>query len=352
MVSLLANIGIMFFAVYFYLRSNFGSPNQENETMAYFIKSILLEVLVGIVLLSFSTVILGIRYDFRFLMFCFSAKYLDWKITSPTILLLGILRFVWGNNDIAQSNLIISILLAVTLPLLVRYIEHRLNELPQLLVLVTYALLPTVVLTNHMIADKSLVLLISTILFTSGYAATFIIHYFITDLYRLILSASTDHLTAFKNVRTFNNELMDVEREKKPVTLAVVDIDYFKDYNDSFGHDNGDLLLKQMAQVFNELSAFDTDFYRIGGEEFAVIIDTSNQRDAEAFIHDLQEIVAHRRFRTTSGDPVSVTISVGVAHSRTGETLKRTLKRADVALYQAKKSGRNQVIVCNSSRNC
>lgn len=165
MVSLLANIGIMFFAVYFYLRSNFGSPNQENETMAYFIKSILLEVLVGIVLLSFSTVILGIRYDFRFLMFCFSAKYLDWKITSPTILLLGILRFVWGNNDIAQSNLIISILLAVTLPLLVRYIEHRLNELPQLLVLVTYALLPTVVLTNQMIADKSLVLLISTILF-------------------------------------------------------------------------------------------------------------------------------------------------------------------------------------------
>ena len=236
-------------------------------------------------------------------------------------------------------------MLAVTLPLLVRYIEHRLNELPQLLVLVTYALLPTVVLTNQMIADKSLVLLISTILFTSGYAATFVMHFFITDLYRLILSASTDHLTALKNVRTFNNELMDVEREKKPVTLAVIDIDYFKDYNDSFGHDNGDLLLKQMAQVFNELSAFDTDFYRIGGEEFAVIIDTSNQRDAEAFIHDLQEIVAHRRFRTTSGDPVSVTISVGVAHSRTGETLKRTLKRADVALYQAKKSGRNQVIV-------
>jgi diguanylate cyclase len=172
-------------------------------------------------------------------------------------------------------------------------------------------------------------------------------HFFITDLYRLILSASTDHLTALKNVRTFNNELMDVEREKKPVTLAVIDIDidYFKDYNDSFGHDNGDLLLKQMAQVFNEHSAFDTDFYRIGGEEFAVIIDTPNQRDAEAFIHDLQEIVAHRRFSTTSGDPVSVTISVGVAHSRTGETLKRTLKRADVAFYQAKKDGRNQVIV-------
>ena len=345
MVSLLANIGIIFFAIYFYLRSNFGSPNQDNEKISYFIKCILLEVLVGIVLLSFSTVILGIRFDFRFLMFCFSAKYIDWKITSSSILLLGILRFVWDNNDIAQINLVVSILLAVTLPLIAHYTKDKLNELTQLLVLVTYALIPTIVFTNHLIADKKLVLVICSILVTSGYAATYVMHYFITDLYKLIVSASTDHLTALKNVRTFNNDLMDVEREKKAVTLAVIDIDYFKDYNDSFGHDNGDVLLKQMAQVFNELSAFDTDFYRIGGEEFAVIIDTPNQRDAEAFIHDLQEIVAHRRFSTTSGDPVSVTISVGVAHSRTGETLKRTLKRADVALYQAKKDGRNQVIV-------
>nr|WP_321293191.1 GGDEF domain-containing protein [uncultured Trichococcus sp.] len=345
MVSLLANIGIMFFAIYFYLRSNFGSPNQDNEKISYYIKSILLEVLVGIVLLSFSTVILGIRYDFRFLMFCFSAKYIDWKITSSSILLLGIFRFIWGNNDISQINLIISILLAVTLPLIAHYTQDWLNELTQLLVLVTYALIPTIVLTHYMIADKSLVLMISSLLFTSGYAATYVMHFFITDLYRLIVSASTDHLTALKNVRTFNKDLMDVEREKKSVTLAVIDIDYFKDYNDSFGHDNGDLLLKQMAQVFNELSNFDTDFYRIGGEEFAVIVDTPNQRDAEEFIHDLQEIVAHRRFRTTSGDPVSVTISVGVAHNHTGETLKRTLKRADVALYKAKKGGRNQVIV-------
>ncbi|WP_319470112.1 GGDEF domain-containing protein [uncultured Trichococcus sp.] len=345
MVSLLANIGIMFFAIYFYLRSNFGTPNQDNQKVSYYIKSILLEVLVGIVLLSFSTVVLGIRYDFRFLMFCFSAKYIDWKITSSSILLLGILRFVWGNNDIAQINLIISILMAVTLPLIAHYTQHRLNELTQLLVLVTYALIPTIVFTNHLIADKSLVLVISSIMVTSGYAATFVMHFFITDLYRLIVSASTDHLTALKNVRTFNHDLIEVEREKKAVTLAVIDIDYFKDYNDSFGHDNGDLLLKQMAQVFNELANFDTDFYRIGGEEFAVIVDTPNQRDAEEFIHDLQEIVAHRRFCTTSGDPVSVTISVGVAHNHTGETLKRTLKRADVALYKAKKGGRNQVIV-------
>ncbi|WP_106449783.1 GGDEF domain-containing protein [Trichococcus alkaliphilus] len=345
MGSLLANIGIMFLGIYFYLRSKFGSPNQDNAKISYFIKCILLEVLVGIVLLSFSTVILGIRYDFRFLMFCFSAKYMDWKITSSTILLLGILRFFWGNTSIAQVNLIVGILLAVTLPLIVHYTQDRLNELTQLLVLVTYSLIPTLVITNHIIADKSIVLLISGILFISGYVSTFVMHYFITDLYSLIVSASTDPLTKLKNVRTFNNDLMKMEREKKAVTLAVIDIDHFKAYNDSFGHDGGDALLKQLAQVFNELTTPSKSFYRIGGEEFAVIIDNLNPRDAEEFIYDLQEIVAHSKFSIMSGDPVSVTISVGVAHSRTEETLKKTFKQADVALYEAKKGGRNKVIV-------
>lgn len=345
MVSLLANIGIMFFATYFYLRSNFGSPNQDNEKISYFIKCILLEVLVGIVLLCFPTVILGIRYDFRFLMFSFSAKYIDWKINSSSILLIGIIRFMWGINDIAQINLLLSILLAFTLPLIVDYTNDKLNDLTQLLVLVTYSIAHSIMLTNFMIADKSLVLAISSILVTSGYAATFVMHYFIMDLYRLILSASIDHLTALRNVRTFNSDLMEVEREKRAVTLAVIDIDYFKDYNDNFGHDSGDALLKQLVQVFNEHSTLDTDFYRIGGEEFAVIIENPNPREAEEFIHDLQEIVAHRSFSIISGEPVSISISVGVAHSRTGETLKKVLKRADMALYQAKKGGRNKIIV-------
>ncbi|MDB6354170.1 GGDEF domain-containing protein [Trichococcus sp. K1Tr] len=345
MVSLLANIGIMFMAVYFYLKSKMGLSNQNNTKIAYFMKCILFEVLLGIVLLSFSTVILGLRYDFRFLMFCFSAKYMDWKITSSSILLLGIIRFVWGSTDIAQINLIVSILLAVTLPLIIHYTQDKLNDLTQLLVLVTYSLITSIAITNHLIADKALVLGISVILFTFGYATTFVMHYFMSDLYSLIVSASTDPLTTLKNVRTFNNNLMEVEREKKPVTLAVVDIDHFKNFNDSFGHDSGDVLLKQMAQVFNELAAPGTAFYRIGGEEFAVIIDNSNPSKAEEFINDLQEIIAHRSFFITTGEPVNITISVGVAHSHTEETLNKTLKRADLALYKAKKGGRNKVIV-------
>lgn len=123
-----------------------------------------MEVLLGTILLSFSTVIFGIRYDFRVLLFCFSAKHMDWRITSSSILLLGIIRFFWGNSEAAQVNLIVSIMLAIILPMIVKLIRDRMNDLAQLLVLVTVALIPSIVFTNHMILDKGLVLLISLFL--------------------------------------------------------------------------------------------------------------------------------------------------------------------------------------------
>jgi len=345
MVSLLANIGIMFMAVYFFYRSGISLPNQGSSKTFDYINCIFLEVLLGIVLIIFSTVIMGIRYDFRFLLFGFSAKYMDWKITSPAILLLGILRFAWGANDIAQMNFIGSVLLAVTLPMLVALTRNKLSDLNQLLVLVSFSHLPVIAITNHQIADKALVTVINLIFFACGLAATFGLHHVISDLKKLIVSASTDDLTGLMNVRTFNNDLMEAEREQKPVTLAIIDIDNFKHYNDDFGHDSGDAILKQIARVFNEQTAPDTVFYRVGGEEFAMIILDLNAGEAEEIVYNIQEAVAHTSFSIAKGDVKKITISVGVAHSRKGETLKKTFKRADVALYKAKRNGRNKVIV-------
>lgn len=345
MFSILANIGIMFLAVYFCLKSGRLGANHDHTTKSGLLGCILMEVLLGTILLSFSTVILGIRYDFRVLLFCFSAKHMDWRVTSSSILLLGIIRFFWGNSEAAQVNLIVSIMLAIILPMIVKLIRNRMNDLAQLLVLVTITLIPAIVFTNHMIMDKGLVLLISIILFALNYGAVFVMHYFISDLYGLIASASTDHLTALKNVRLFNSDLMEIERKKHPITLAVIDIDHFKNYNDRYGHDSGDSILKQMAAVFNELATPYTTFYRIGGEEFGVIADYFSQSEAEAFLHDLKSTVAQRNFAAQVGETINLTISVGVAHSQKGETLKKTLKRADMALYQAKENGRNKVMV-------
>ena len=345
MYSILANIGIMFLAVYFCLKSGRLGANHDHTTKSGLIGCILMEVLLGTILLSFSTVIFGIRYDFRVLLFCFSAKYMDWRVTSSSILLLGIIRFFWGNSEAAQVNLIVSIMFAIILPMIAKLIRDKMNDLAQLLVLVTIALIPAILFTNHMIMDKGLVLLISIILFALNYGAVFVMHFFISDLYGLIASANTDHLTALKNVRNFNSDMMEMERKKYPVTLAVIDIDHFKNYNDRYGHDSGDAILKQMAAMFTELATPYTTFYRIGGEEFGVIADYFSQSEAEAFLHDLKSTVAQRNFAAQVGERINLTISVGVAHSQKGENLKKTLKRADMALYQAKENGRNKVIV-------
>ena len=157
MVSLLANIGIIFLAFYFYLRSKLGIlAYQENRKISYFIKCVFAEVLLGMILLSFSIVIMDIRFDFRFLLFCFSAKYLDWKITNSSIVLLAILRFFWGSIDIAQTNLLASIMIAVTLPLLVHYTKDKMSDLSQLLILVTISIIPTILITNHVIGISHL----------------------------------------------------------------------------------------------------------------------------------------------------------------------------------------------------
>ncbi|MPM79629.1 hypothetical protein SDC9_126668 [bioreactor metagenome] len=140
-------------------------------------------------------------------------------------------------------------------------------------------------------------------------------------------------------------EVLSGERRRHPVTLAVIDIDHFKNCNDRYGHDSGDSILKQLAAMFNEMATPYTTFYRIGGEEFGMIADYFSPSEAEAFLHTLKSTVARRKFAVQDGEMINLTISVGVAHSQKGETLKKTLKRADMALYQAKETGRNKVMV-------
>lgn len=258
---------------------------------------------------------------------------------------IGDPSFLLGLYHIAQINLLASIVTTVTMPWLVHYTKDKMSDLSQLLILVTISIISTILITNHVIADKSLVLTIGLMLFACGYAATFIMYHFITDLYSLIAFANTDDLTALKNGRTFNAKLLEIERKILPVTVAMIDVDYFKDYNDRYGHDSGDTLLKQIGQVLNDFSKPGIDFYRIGGDEFAVIINRSTHVEAEKFLVALQEKLSQWDFSIASGESVGVSISIGVAHRDDGEKMKKTLSRADVALYKAKKDGRNKVIL-------
>lgn len=165
-----------------------------------------------------------------------------------------------------------------------------------------------------------------------------------------------DPLTGLFNrrfmVESLDRELLRAKRKNHPLTVLFLDLDHFKRFNDTFGHDAGDLVLRSMAEVFRQYFRGDDVVCRYGGEEFAVILPESTAKDAEDRANklrlDAMKLQLKHQGRTL--DPVS--ISVGVAsfpeHGSTAEVLLRV---ADQCLYQAKADGRDRVTVAKTERN-
>ncbi|MBH8612126.1 GGDEF domain-containing protein [Pseudomonas mohnii] len=161
------------------------------------------------------------------------------------------------------------------------------------------------------------------------------------------LVAMLDGLTQVFNRDTFNR-LLEQSLNDTPHGLALVmlDIDHFKQFNDQYGHLLGDRVLQHVGQVLRDLLPPQAIVARYGGEEFCVILKECSDLDsAHAFAEQLRLKVQSLRIKARSIDKVldTITASFGVALFEAGDNLETLLTRADDALYQAKRSGRNQV---------
>lgn len=176
----------------------------------------------------------------------------------------------------------------------------------------------------------------------------------ITDRKRAEKLSITDELTSLFNRRHFNillpQEMARAEREQKVFALMIVDVDYFKPYNDNYGHMQGDLVLQQVAAALKGSLRRAGDFaFRIGGEEFAVVVSTDTVEEAELLAEKLrravEDLALEHEYNPVAG---RVTISIGLrAHEYSGGQLSPVeliFRRADDALYQAKEAGRNRVV--------
>lgn len=156
--------------------------------------------------------------------------------------------------------------------------------------------------------------------------------------------AVTDELTGIFNRNKFNNVLAEQithsNRYHNPFGLLLIDIDHFKSINDRFGHDVGDLVLKQTAQTIKKHTRENDLLVRWGGEEFAIIVLEVDRINFKALSEKLRKCVADIQFEQIP----NITASVGASLYQPGDTPNSILKRADTALYQAKKNGRNCVI--------
>lgn len=161
--------------------------------------------------------------------------------------------------------------------------------------------------------------------------------------------AVIDELTGLYNRRYFDRHLAMVlgkaEEQDRDMALMLLDIDYFKPVNDTYGHDVGDTVLKEFAnRLQRNIRGVDLAC-RFGGEEFVVVMPDTDMGQAQGVAERVRSAVCDEGFNVGLDKPLNITVSVGLAlNERENDTPESVTKRADVALYRAKRTGRNRVV--------
>ncbi|HLT02003.1 MAG TPA: GGDEF domain-containing protein [Geminicoccaceae bacterium] len=176
-----------------------------------------------------------------------------------------------------------------------------------------------------------------------------------TDLASAQREANTDSLTGIANRKYFDHELYAAAEEAmatgQPLCLLLADIDHFKQFNDTFGHQIGDQVLRLVAQVLTRSIKGRDLAARYGGEEFAIILPQTDLDGAYTLAEQIRATVAGNRIRSKpdGADLGRITMSIGCARYIPEEPLTDLIQRADDALYRAKRAGRNRVLVAEAA---
>jgi len=157
----------------------------------------------------------------------------------------------------------------------------------------------------------------------------------------------TDELTGLYNSRHFFNRLKaEIERTDRyghPLTLLMLDLDNFKQYNDAFGHLSGDSVLAETGNIIRKSIRSSDSAYRYGGEEFAVILPESGGQESLYFAERIRKSFESQALFAHKEDGLRVTVSIGVAQYLPGEEISAFIKRADENMYAAKNAGKNRI---------
>ena len=164
--------------------------------------------------------------------------------------------------------------------------------------------------------------------------------------------ANTDGLTGLYNHRylqqRLGQELERAQRYERPLSVVMADLDHFKSYNDTFGHPRGDQVLIEVSRTLRQASRATDIVARYGGEEFTLILPETTAEEARVVAERARQCVAALNLGE-SPDAPRVTLSLGVASHHPGGSKETLIEQADVALFEAKRRGRNRVCVAQSS---
>lgn len=169
------------------------------------------------------------------------------------------------------------------------------------------------------------------------------------------LDAGSDALTSLLNRRflppVLRREIELSSRTRRPFALLLLDLDHFKQINDSHGHDAGDRALQHVATVLGQNTRGSDYVFRLGGEEFLIVAVSIEDRQAVDLAENLRRRIADSPLTLASGESLTITASIGVAIHDGDPDYERLMARADAAMYAAKHEGRNRVVLAGPQEN-
>ncbi|MBU1927384.1 diguanylate cyclase [bacterium] len=168
------------------------------------------------------------------------------------------------------------------------------------------------------------------------------------NLHTVTHHANRDYLTGLYNRRYFHEHMTEYIAEAKEsaeqFTVAVVDIDYFKKINDSYGHDAGDKVIVNLADMLRANLSHHDIISRFGGEEFCLVLKNADINHSLSILERLRTKVQESNIKIDAHKSINITISIGIASFNEEDELETTINQADMMLYKAKQEGRNRTV--------
>lgn len=316
---------------------------------------------LGIILILNSVKITPeIILDFRYIPILIAAIYGGLFPSVLASFIIGVFRLLFfGISSSSINGLITALLIGIGLGIIFKLTSLKKSKWIYVTLYFVFILS-----TSSWIAMKDEVLFIPTMsMYFLGYpiVSYFIIKYIIylkeiQDIYqKLKLEATKDFLTGLNNVRQFdtifNNLSQMTIRKEEDLSLLFIDIDFFKKINDTYGHNTGDSVLKSLANILiNTCRTYDV-VSRNGGEEFSILLLDCPMKKALNIAERLRKKVENNFFHISDNETIHITISIGVSSYPEGTSqIHDLITNADAALYHAKRTGRNKVILFDPNK--
>lgn len=295
--------------------------------------------------------------DMRLIPLVFLAYIQGWKVTIPSLIIVSLWRFFMGGNGMVPG-----IIFGMVLPTLFALLfQHRSRSIKH-----SYDLIG-IVIVAWFISDFPIIYFMPNGMeiftkFSSIRLVAFVITTMILYTFymlekdrqrahdRLEKLADEDSLTKLHNKRRF---FEIIERKSKACTsrqfLAMLDLDYFKHINDTYGHLVGDKMLIELGNILNKYEQQNVVIGRYGGEEFIVYIEEDEQSKVLDLIFGIQSDIRTTPFTIDGNLTLNLTVSIGISEIQKGMSLTEAVQNADRALYTAKESGRDRVVYDGAS---